>query len=135
MNRERRAEGEGVAEGESAAEGSRPVEAVRVREGRARAHPDQVAHEEPLEIQVDGAPLAVVESVKAASDIYSPVDGFVSEVNGELEGHPEFINQDPYGEGWIVRLTPDDSEQSLPLLDAPADRATLEAPPPPGTGG
>jgi len=49
-------------------------------------------------------PCAVVESVKAASDIYSPVAGEVVEVNTALSDTPELINQDPYGEGWIFRL-------------------------------
>ena len=51
-----------------------------------------------------GEPYAVVESVKAASDIYSPVAGEVSAVNAALSKTPELINQDPYGAGWIVRL-------------------------------
>ena len=50
------------------------------------------------------ARLGVIESVKAASDLYSPVAGEVSEVNGELKDHPEYVNQDPYGKGWIVKL-------------------------------
>lgn len=49
--------------------------------------------------------LAVVESVKAASDVFSPVQGTVAEVNTALANEPEKINQDPYGAGWICRLT------------------------------
>lgn len=49
--------------------------------------------------------IGVIESVKAASDVYSPVSGHVSEVNPKLESQPELINSDPYGEGWICRLT------------------------------
>ena len=48
---------------------------------------------------------AVVESAKAASDVFAPVSGAVAEVNSALADHPELINQDPYGEGWLVRLT------------------------------
>ena len=48
--------------------------------------------------------LAVVESVKAASDVYAPVSGTVVEVNAQLASTPELINQDPYGQGWICRL-------------------------------
>lgn len=48
--------------------------------------------------------LAVVESVKAASDIYAPVNGTVAAVNEELEDEPELINQDPYGKGWMFKL-------------------------------
>ena len=51
-----------------------------------------------------GARLGVIESVKAASDLYSPVGGEVAEVNQELKDHPEFVNQDPYGKGWIIKL-------------------------------
>ena len=48
--------------------------------------------------------LGVIESVKAASDLYSPVAGQVSEVNADLKDHPEYVNQDPYGKGWIIKL-------------------------------
>ncbi len=51
-----------------------------------------------------GARLGVIESVKAASDLYSPVGGEVTEVNQELKDHPEYVNQDPYGKGWIIKL-------------------------------
>jgi glycine cleavage system H protein len=51
-----------------------------------------------------GARMGVIESVKAASDLYSPVGGEVTEVNTELKEHPEHINQDPYGKGWILKL-------------------------------
>ena len=51
-----------------------------------------------------GGRMGVIESVKAASDLYSPVGGEVAEVNTELKDHPEFINQDPYGKGWILKL-------------------------------
>lgn len=55
-----------------------------------------------------GAEMAVVESVKAASDVYAPVSGSVLEVNEALADDPETINSDPYGEGWIVRVKPGD---------------------------
>jgi glycine cleavage system H protein len=51
-----------------------------------------------------GARLGVIESVKAASDLYSPIAGEVSEVNQELKDHPEYVNGDPYGKGWIIKL-------------------------------
>jgi glycine cleavage system H protein len=51
-----------------------------------------------------GARLGVIESVKAASDLYSPVAGEVSEVNQDLKDHPEFVNEDPYGKGWVIKL-------------------------------
>lgn len=53
-----------------------------------------------------GGEMAVVESVKAASDVYAPISGSVLDVNADLADDPEKINADPYGEGWIVRLQP-----------------------------
>ena len=51
-----------------------------------------------------GEVMGSVESVKSISDLYSPVGGEVTEVNQELKDHPEYVNQDPYGKGWIIRL-------------------------------
>ena len=67
--------------------------------------------------------IAVVESVKAASDIYAPVKGTVLEVNKALEANPALINTDPYGEGWIYVLKVDDAERLKTLKDAAAYRA------------
>ena len=53
-----------------------------------------------------GGEMAVVESVKAASDVYAPISGAVVAVNDELSDDPEKINADPYGDGWIVRMKP-----------------------------
>ena len=55
---------------------------------------------------VSGGDMAVVESVKAASDVYAPIDGAVAAINEELANDPEKINADPYGDGWIVKITP-----------------------------
>lgn len=52
--------------------------------------------------------IAVVESVKAASDIYAPVNGKVIDANGELADNPELVNSDPFGEGWIFKIEPED---------------------------
>jgi glycine cleavage system H protein len=68
---------------------------------------------------------AVVESVKAASDIYSPVDGEVTETNVALGDAPESINDDPYGEGWIFKLRVSDGSQLDGLLDAAAYEALV----------
>jgi len=67
-----------------------------------------------------GGDMAVVESVKAASDVYAPITGTVSAVNEALGDDPEKINADPYGDGWIVRLQPseDIDESSLMAPDA-----------------
>mgnify|MGYP003530886850 CR=1 FL=1 len=70
---------------------------------------------------------AVVESVKAASDIYSPVSGEIVAGNAELGGQPELINRDPYGGGWIMRVRPEDKSQFAALLDAKAYEAALAA--------
>ncbi len=53
--------------------------------------------------------MAVVESVKAASDVYAPIGGSIAAVNEELADDPEKINSDPYGDGWIVRIQPSDA--------------------------
>ena len=60
----------------------------------------------------------MVESVKAASDIYAPVSGEIIEVNEALQGSPELANSDPYGEGWFFRMRADDIEELDALLDA-----------------
>ncbi len=54
--------------------------------------------------------IAVVESVKAASDIYAPIAGTVTEVNEELEDSPELVNSDPYGDGWMFKMQIEESE-------------------------
>ncbi|MFO1408287.1 MAG: glycine cleavage system protein GcvH [Steroidobacteraceae bacterium] len=76
---------------------------------------------------VAGEACAVVESVKAASDVYSPVTGEVVAANADLGGTPELINQDPYGAGWLVRIRPDDKTQFSSMLDAAAYEAVLAA--------
>jgi glycine cleavage system H protein len=76
----------------------------------------------------EGGEMAVVESVKAASDVYAPIAGNIAAVNDDLADDPEKINADPYGDGWIVRMnvdgldesvlmTPDDYQQLLDELD------------------
>lgn len=64
---------------------------------------------------VSGGEMAVVESVKAASDVYAPISGEVLAVNDALADDPEKINADPYGDGWIVRVQPagDDEDETL----------------------
>ena len=69
--------------------------------------------------------IAVVESVKAASDIYAPVKGIVSEVNKALEGNPALINTDPFGEGWIFVLKMDSPDDVKQLKDAAAYRKAI----------
>lgn len=74
-----------------------------------------------------GDEAGVVESVKAASDIYSPVTGTVVAVNVDLEDEPERVNQDPYGDGWFFRLEPDDVGDLEDLLDAESYQESCDA--------
>lgn len=71
--------------------------------------------------------IAVVESVKAASDIYAPVAGKVIDTNGELADNPELVNSDPYGEGWIFKLQPNDANDIEALMDPDAYEAFADA--------
>lgn len=67
-----------------------------------------------------GQPFGEVESTKSVSDVYSPLSGKVVERNAQLEERPELVNEDPYGEGWIVAIEPSDPAQLEGLLDADA---------------
>ena len=64
------------------------------------------------------AVFGVVESVKAASDLYMPIPGEVLEVNEALSDAPEQVNEDPYGEGWMIKIQPSESPNSMVLLDS-----------------
>jgi len=74
-----------------------------------------------------GDEAGVVESVKAASDIYAPVAGTVIAVNKRLEDAPETVNEDPYGDGWFFRLAPDNPDDVEELLTADAYERLCEA--------
>ena len=95
---------------------------IGITEHAANALGDLVYVELPeLDQDVEvGGEMAVVESVKAASDVYAPIAGSVSAVNDDLADEPEKINADPYGDGWIVRMTPagDVDESDLMAPDA-----------------
>lgn len=67
-----------------------------------------------------GEACAVVESVKAASDVYAPVGGEIVEVNENLADRPETVNTDAYGDGWIFRMEPSDASELAALMDADA---------------
>lgn len=67
-----------------------------------------------------GKECAVVESVKAASDVYAPVSGEITETNAALADAPEIVNSDPYGEGWLFRIKPSDAGELDLMLDAKA---------------
>lgn len=74
-----------------------------------------------------GGDAAVVESVKAASDVYAPVSGTVTEGNDALEGDPALVNTDPEGEGWFFKLTLSDTSELASLMDEAAYKAFVEA--------
>ena len=95
---------------------------IGITEHAANALGDLVYVELP-EIGQDvdsGGEMAVVESVKAASDVYAPIAGSVTAVNEDLADEPEKINADPYGEGWIVRLQPSDGVDESALMSPDA---------------
>lgn len=73
-----------------------------------------------------GDEIAVVESVKAASDVYCPIAGEVIEVNEELEDSPELVNSDPYGDGWLFKLKIEDEGEVDSLLDAEGYEQSLD---------
>ena len=72
-----------------------------------------------------GATFSEVESTKSVSDIYAPLAGTVTEVNGELADAPQKVNEDPYGEGWICVIDPADPSAFDGLMDAEAYRALI----------
>jgi len=69
----------------------------------------------PLEVH---KPIGTIESVKAVAEVFSPVSGEVIEVNGELNNSPEIINQDPHGQGWIIRLKAANKAEVQELMSA-----------------
>ena len=73
-----------------------------------------------------GQQLGVVESVKAVSDLYAPVSGAIAAVNTGLEENPEWVNEDPYGQGWMVVLEPEDLEAVEGLMSAERYRKYVE---------
>ena len=77
------------------------------------------------EVRKDEA-YAEVESVKAVSDVYAPLSGEVTEVNTSLAENPENINQDPYGDGWMVKVKLSDPSDAEALMDAAAYKKLLE---------
>lgn len=78
------------------------------------------------EILTQFEPFGVVESVKAASDLYAPLSGEVVEVNEELSDHPEFVNEDPYGKGWMIKVEPSDEVELDQLISVEEYEEYLE---------
>ena len=79
-----------------------------------------------IEIETKGKPLSsqtvfgTVEAVKTVSDLFLPVSGTINEINPALEAQPELVNTDPYGEGWLIKMTMDNSSDLDTLMDAAA---------------
>jgi glycine cleavage system H protein len=71
-------------------------------------------------------PYAEIESVKAVSDVFAPLSGEIAEVNGALSDNPEKINQDPYGDGWLVKVKLSDPSEADSLMDVTAYRELLK---------
>ena len=74
-----------------------------------------------------GDSVSVVDSVKAASDVYTPVSGTVTEVNTDLEEQPELVNNDAEGEGWLFKVTLSDKSELEGLMDEDAYKTFLES--------
>ena len=89
----------------------------------------ELVHYEPPDVGAtlskDGA-YGEVESVKAVSDVYSPLSGEVTEVNPAISESPEKINQDPYGDGWLVKVKLSDPSEADQLMDAAGYKKLLE---------
>jgi glycine cleavage system H protein len=89
----------------------------------------EVVFFEPPDVGTEVArdkPYAEVESVKAVSDVYAPLSGEITEINEAVSESPETINDDPYGEGWMVKVKLSDPSEAEQLLDAAAYRKLLE---------
>ena len=100
------------------------VEGDRVRVGITKYAADRLTDIVYVELPEVGRevrfmePFGVIESVKAASDLYAPLSGRVVEVNERLRDHPELVGQDPYGDGWMIVIEPHDLGELDRLLDA-----------------
>lgn len=107
------------------------VESGRIRVGITDFAQDNLGDVVYVQLPEVGATVAAgdsiseVESTKSVSDIYAPVAGTIVEVNAELEGQPELLNRDPYGEGWIFVVEPADTAEVDGLLDASGYRALI----------
>lgn len=110
--------------------GRREGELVRV--GITHYAQDQLGDVVYVDLPTPGAEIGKgqafgeVESTKSVSDLYAPVSGTVEERNDALEDRPELVNQDPYGEGWMIVIRPENPDELEQLLDAEAYRSHIE---------
>jgi glycine cleavage system H protein len=106
-------------------------EGARIRVGITAFAQEQLGDVVFVELPKVGGPVArmrgfgVVESVKAVSDLFAPIDGTVAEVNEALRKEPELVNQDPYGRGWMIVIAPTDPAQLAGLMTAPQYEAYI----------
>ena len=106
------------------------LEGARVRVGITQFAAERLSDVVFIELPAQGAKVkqaetfGVIESVKAVSDLYAPISGTVVEVNPALGDHPELVNQDPYGEGWMLLIEPAESGELQRLL-SPVDYRRL----------
>lgn len=110
------------------------LEGARVRVGITQFAAERLSDVVFIELPAQGAKVkqeeafGVVESVKAVSDLYAPISGTVVEVNPALGDHPELVNQDPYGEGWMLLIEPAESGELQRLLSADDYRRLIGEP-------
>jgi glycine cleavage system H protein len=81
---------------------------------------------EPGKTVTKDEPYAEIESVKAVSDVVAPLSGEILEVNAQLTNQPETVNEDPYGEGWLVKVRLSDPSETAALMDATEYQASLD---------
>ena len=81
---------------------------------------------EPGDTVSKGDSLAVIEAVKAASDLYAPLSGEILEINSELEDNPDLLNKDTYGKGWIVKIKLSDESELTGLMNTEAYKKHVE---------
>lgn len=110
------------------------LEGARVRVGITQFAAERLSDVVFIELPAQGAKVkqeeafGVIESVKAVSDLYAPISGTVVEVNPALGDHPELVNQDPYGEGWMLLIEPAESGELQRLLSADDYRRLIGEP-------
>ncbi len=110
------------------------LEGTRVRVGITQFAAERLSDVVFIELPAQGVRVkqleafGVIESVKAVSDLYAPISGTVVEVNPALGGHPELVNEDPYGQGWMLLIEPAESGEFKSLLSVDDYRRLIGEP-------